>query len=419
MNEQLEQLIAATDEQIRPIHAQIERTALLNQKKVLDAFREQRISESDLVGTFGYGYDDTGRDQLEALYAKVFKAEDAIVRPQVISGTHAITLALSSHLKHGDELLYITGEPYDTLLEVIGVNGNGVGSLMDNGVSYRNVPLVDGAIDIQTVLSSIKQETKVIAIQRSKGYASRPSLMIAEIEKVCRVIKKQFPDKIIFVDNCYGEFVETLEPIEAGADLIAGSLIKNPGGGICKIGGYIAGRRELIERIGYRLTAPGIGKEAGASLYSLHEMYQGFFLSPHVVSQSLKGAVFTAGLLERLGMQTTPAFDAERTDLIQAVTFNDAQAMITFCQAIQAASPINSQFAPMPAYMPGYEDDVIMAAGTFIQGASIELTADGPLRAPYEAYVQGGLTYEHVKLAIIQAVETMIAKDVVQLSKSM
>ncbi|KAA1040340.1 aminotransferase class I/II-fold pyridoxal phosphate-dependent enzyme [Macrococcus equipercicus] len=415
MNEQLQQLITATDEQVRPVHAQIEARALINQKKVLAAFRDQRISENDLIGTFGYGYDDTGRDQLEALYARVFKAEDAIVRPQVISGTHAITLALSSQLKHGDELLYITGEPYDTLLEVIGVNGNGIGSLIENGVSYRTVPLADGRIDIQAVLQAVSPETKVIAIQRSKGYASRPSIMIAEIEAACRAIKAQFPDKIIFVDNCYGEFVETREPVEAGADLIAGSLIKNPGGGICKIGGYIAGNKALIERIGYRLTAPGIGKEAGASLYSLHEMYQGFFLSPHVVSQSLKGAVFTAALLTRLGMQTTPEFDAERTDLIQAVTFNDPDKMITFCQAIQAASPINAQFAPMPAYMPGYEDDVIMAAGTFIQGASIELTADGPLRAPYEAYVQGGLTYEHVKLAIIQAVETMQQKGIIEL----
>ncbi|TDM11841.1 aminotransferase class I/II-fold pyridoxal phosphate-dependent enzyme [Macrococcus lamae] len=415
MNDQLQQLVVTIEEQIRPVHTRIETRALFNQKKVLDAFRDQRISESDLVGTFGYGYDDTGRDQLEALYARVFKAEDAIVRPQVISGTHAITLALTSHLKHGDELLYITGEPYDTLLEVIGINGNGIGSLIENGVSYRAISLKNGKIDAKAVLNAIRLETKVIAIQRSKGYASRPSIMISEIEDICQAIKAQFPEKIIFVDNCYGEFVETREPIEAGADLIAGSLIKNPGGGICKIGGYIAGNKDLIERIGYRLTAPGIGKEAGASLYSLHEMYQGFFLSPHVVSQSLKGAVFTAALLERLGMQTTPKFDVERTDLIQAVTFNDPDKMIAFCEAIQAASPINSQFAPMPAYMPGYEDDVIMAAGTFIQGASIELTADGPIRAPYEAYVQGGLTYEHVKLAIIQAVETMIEKNILLL----
>lgn len=413
MNESLLTLVTETEHKIRPIHEKIERIALMNQKKVLDAFREQGISENHLVGTFGYGYDDEGRDQLEALYSRVFRSEDAIVRPQVISGTHAITLALSSQLKHGDELLYITGEPYDTLLEVIGVNGNGIGSLLDNGITYRSIPLNDGEINIEKVIESVTEQTKVIALQRSKGYASRPSLTIQQLEKTIQKIKAQFPDKIIFVDNCYGEFVEEREPIEVGADLIAGSLIKNPGGGICKIGGYIAGRKDLIERIGYRLTAPGIGKEAGASLYSLHEMYQGFFLSPHVVSQSLKGAVFTAAILEALGMKTTPSFDAERTDLIQAVTFNDPEKMITFCQAIQSASPINSQFAPQPAYMPGYEDDVIMAAGTFIQGASIELTADGPIREPYEAYVQGGLTYEHVKLAVIHAVETLQSKNII------
>ncbi|TDM04146.1 aminotransferase class I/II-fold pyridoxal phosphate-dependent enzyme [Macrococcus carouselicus] len=405
-------LIERIDKKVRPVHAAIEERALKNQEKVLAAFQGQHIAESDLIGTFGYGYDDTGRDQLEALYARVFKAEDAIVRPQVISGTHAITLALASNLKHGDELLYITGEPYDTLLEVIGVNGTGIGSLIENGVTYNTVPLKEGEIDIESVLAALSVKTKVIAIQRSKGYASRPSLTIAQIEAAIKVIRTMHPDKIIFVDNCYGEFVEEREPIEIGADLIAGSLIKNPGGGLCKIGGYIAGKKELIERIGYRLTAPGIGKEAGASLYSLHEMYQGFFLAPHVVSQSLKGAVFTAAILEELGMETSPKYNDNRTDLIQSVTFNDAEKMITFCQAIQSASPINSQFAPMPAYMPGYEDDVIMAAGTFIQGASIELTADGPLRAPYEAYVQGGLTYEHVKLAIIQAVRALQDKGI-------
>ncbi|GGA96068.1 hypothetical protein ERX37_03235 [Macrococcus hajekii] len=408
----MNELIKKIDQKIRPVHEAIEARALVNQEKVLSSFQEQRIAESDLIGTFGYGYDDTGRDQLEALYARVFKAEDAIVRPQVISGTHAITLALASHLATGDELLYITGEPYDTLLEVIGVNGNGIGSLIENGVSYDTVTLKDGEIDINTVLERITNKTKVIAIQRSKGYASRPSLTIAQLEKAITEIKDVYPDKIIFVDNCYGEFVEEREPIEVGADLIAGSLIKNPGGGICKIGGYIAGNQALIERIGYRLTAPGIGKEAGASLYSLHEMYQGFFLAPHVVSQSLKGAVFTAALLGELGMKTSPAYDDIRTDLIQSVTFDDAVKMVKFCQAIQSASPINSQFAPMPAYMPGYEDDVIMAAGTFIQGASIELTADGPLRAPYEAYIQGGLTYEHVKLAIIQAVKSLEIEEI-------
>lgn len=411
----LQHLIEQTDIKIAEQLKLIEQRALFNQKKVLDAFSALKISEGDLVGSNGYGYDDMGRDNLEAVYSHVFKAEDTIVRPQVISGTHAITLALQANLMHGDELIYITGKPYDTLLEVIGVEGNGIGSLIEQGVKYQHIELKDNQINISSVLDAMSDNTKMIAIQRSKGYSSRPSLSIVQIESAIQAIKAQYPNVIIFVDNCYGEFVEDREPIEVGADLIAGSLIKNPGGGICKIGGYISGRKDLIERIGYRLTAPGIGKEAGATLYSLLEMYQGFFLSPHVVSQALKGAVFTSAILSQLGMETTPRFDDYRTDLIQSVTFNDKEKMILFCQAIQSASPINSQFLPMPAYMPGYTDDVIMAAGTFIQGASIELTADGPIRAPYEAYIQGGLTYEHVKLAIIKAIENLVEKQVLTL----
>ncbi|WP_414051349.1 aminotransferase class I/II-fold pyridoxal phosphate-dependent enzyme [Macrococcus animalis] len=411
----LQELINKTDLKVKEQFIQIEQIALFNQKKVLDAFRAIKISEGDLVGSNGYGYDDIGRDNLEAVYSHVFKSEDTIVRPQIISGTHAITLALQANLMHGDELLYITGKPYDTLLEVIGVEGNGIGSLIEQGVIYQHIELKDNEFDIPTILETMTEHTKMIAIQRSKGYSSRPSLSIAQIETVIHAIKKVNPNVIIFVDNCYGEFVEEREPIEVGADLIAGSLIKNPGGGICKIGGYVSGRKDLIERIGYRLTAPGIGKEAGATLYSLLEMYQGFFLSPHVVSQSLKGAVFTSAILSDLGLKTTPEYDAKRTDLIQSVTFNDKEKMILFCQAIQNASPINSQFMPMPAYMPGYTDDVIMAAGTFIQGASIELTADGPIRVPFEAYIQGGLTYEHVKIAIISAIENLIENKVITL----
>ncbi|UBH23342.1 methionine gamma-lyase family protein [Macrococcus armenti] len=414
-NRQLQQLIEQNEMKIEPVFKKIDQVALFNQKKVLDAFNEIKITDADLGGTNGYGYDDSGRDNLEAVYAQVFKAEDAIVRPQVISGTHAITLALSANLKHGDELIYITGKPYDTLLEVVGVTGNGIGSLIENGVSYKDIALLNDEIDIERVLQSITKKTKVIGIQRSKGYSSRKSLTVNQIGEAIQAIKAVHPNIIIFVDNCYGEFTEYREPIEVGADIIAGSLIKNPGGGLCKIGGYIAGRKDLIERVGYRLTAPGIGKEAGASLYSLHEMYQGFFLSPHVVSQSLKGAVFTSAMLQSLNMNTTPKWDDERTDLIQSVIFNDKEKMITFTQAIQMASPINSQYLPMPAYMPGYTDDVIMAAGTFIQGASIELTADGPIRAPYEVYVQGGLTYEHVKLAIIKAIEILIEKNIISL----
>ncbi|MCJ0934160.1 methionine gamma-lyase family protein [Mammaliicoccus sciuri] len=415
MEQKLKELIIDVEKELRPYFDQIEQNALIAQEHVLDAFHEVKITESDLIGTTGYGYDDIGRDHLEDVYSKVFKAEDSLVRPQIISGTHAITLALNSQLKYGEELLYITGTPYDTLLEVIGINGNGIGSFIEQGIAYREVPLKQNKIDIHSVLENINENTKVIAIQRSKGYSSRPSLTIEQIEQAIKAIKEVYPDKIIFVDNCYGEFVEDKEPIEIGADLIAGSLIKNPGGGLAKIGGYISGKANLIERCAYRLTAPGIGKEAGASLGSLPEMYQGFFLAPHVVSQSLKGALFTSRLLEKLNMTTTPHYQDKRTDIIQSVTFETKEQMIAFCQSIQHASPINAHFSPMPSYMPGYEDDVIMAAGTFIQGSSIELTADGPIRTPYEAYIQGGLTYEHVKIAITRAVQHLIKQNLVEL----
>lgn len=409
----IQHIVSKVEETLTPLFKEIEETAYINQEKVLDAFHHVKASENDLVGSTGYGYDDFGRDHLEEIYAYTFKAEDAIVRPQIISGTHAITLALQSTLKYGDELMYITGSPYDTLLEVIGVNGNGIESLKEHGVTYKEVALKDGMIDIEMVLNTISKQTKVVAIQRSKGYGQRPSITVDEIETAISQIKQRYPNVIIFVDNCYGEFVERREPIEVGADLIAGSLIKNPGGGLAKIGGYIAGRKDLIERCGYRLTAPGIGKEAGASLFSLQEMYQGFFLAPHVVSQSLKGSLFTSLLLEKMNMNTVPKYDAKRTDLIQTVQFDTKEQMIAFCQSIQHASPINAHFSPEPSYMPGYEDDVIMAAGTFVQGSSIELSADGPIRPPYEAYVQGGLTYEHVKIAVTRAVMNLKEQNLI------
>ena len=409
----IQHIVSKVEETLTPLFKEIEETAYINQEKVLNAFHHVKASENDLVGSTGYGYDDFGRDHLEEIYAHTFKAEDALVRPQIISGTHAITLALQSTLKYGDELMYITGSPYDTLLEVIGVNGNGIESLKEHGVTYKEVALKDGMIDVETVLNTISKQTKVIAIQRSKGYGQRPSITVDEIENVISQIKQRYPNVIVFVDNCYGEFVERREPIEVGADLIAGSLIKNPGGGLAKIGGYIAGRKDLIERCGYRLTAPGIGKEAGASLFSLQEMYQGFFLAPHVVGQSLKGSLFTSLLLEKMNMNTVPKYDAKRTDLIQTVQFDTKEQMIAFCQSIQHASPINAHFSPEPSYMPGYEDDVIMAAGTFVQGSSIELSADGPIRPPYEAYVQGGLTYEHVKIAVTRAVMNLKEQNLI------
>ncbi|WP_394120517.1 aminotransferase class I/II-fold pyridoxal phosphate-dependent enzyme [Planococcus donghaensis] len=383
-------------------------TAYVNQKKVLEAFHRQRVSDHHFNPSTGYGYDDEGRDTLERVYADVFKAEAALVRPQIISGTHAITISLFGVLRPGDELLYLTGKPYDTLDSIVSGGEKDTGSLKDFGISYQHVELdTDNNIDWSAAEKAISSQTKVIAIQRSRGYDTRPSFTIEEIGEMVLNIRRLKPEAIIFVDNCYGEFVEQQEPIEVGADLIAGSLIKNPGGGLAKIGGYIAGRKDLIEKCGYRMTSPGIGAEAGASLNALPDMYQGFFMAPHIVSQALKGAIFTSALLERAGMKTTPHWSDKRTDLIQSVSFQTADQMIAFCQTIQASSPVNAQFKPEAAYMPGYEDDVIMAAGTFVQGSSIELTADGPIRPPYTAFVQGGLTYEHVKIAVLNSVESL------------
>ncbi|MFJ6207595.1 aminotransferase class I/II-fold pyridoxal phosphate-dependent enzyme [Lysinibacillus sp. NPDC092081] len=399
-------LAAKIEEKVRSFHAKVEDMAFFNQQKVLAAFRKHQVSDYHLHPSNGYGYDDEGRDNLERVYAEVFGAEAAIVRPQIISGTHAITLSLFGVLRPGDELLYISGQPYDTLQSIVDGGDKDTGSLKDYKIGYRHVDLIDNqAIDWEGVAAAITPSTKMIAIQRSKGYATRPSFTISQITEMCAKIRELAPNAVIFVDNCYGEFVEAQEPTEVGADLMAGSLIKNPGGGLAKIGGYIAGRADLVEKCAYRMTSPGIGAEAGATLNTLSDFYQGFFLAPHVVSQALKGAIFTAAMLGEIGMNTSPSYDANRTDLIQSVSFQTAEQMIAFCREIQANSPINAHYAPEPAYMPGYEDDVIMAAGTFIQGSSIELTADGPIRPPFTAFIQGGLTYEHVKFAICSAVQ--------------
>ncbi|WML39180.1 methionine gamma-lyase family protein [Neobacillus sp. OS1-2] len=415
--ENLQPLVSEVEKQIAKVHKEIDEKIEMNQFRVLRSFQNNRVSDSHFIPSTGYGYDDIGRDTLESVYADVFGGEAGLVRPQIISGTHAISIALFGVLRPGDELLYITGKPYDTLEEIVGIRGNGVGSLREFGISYDSVDLTnDGGIDWDNVAKKIKPNTKMIGIQRSKGYATRPSFTIAEIGEMIHFVKEINQDLVVFVDNCYGEFVEGQEPCHVGADLMAGSLIKNPGGGIAKTGGYIVGKKKWVEACSYRMTSPGIGAEAGASLYSLQEMYQGFFLAPHVVGQALKGAVFTAAMLEKLGMNSSPRWDAKRTDLIQSVQFNDPDKMIAFCQAIQFASPINSYVTPHPSYMPGYEDDVIMAAGTFIQGASIELTADGPIRPPYVAYVQGGLTYAHVKMAICLAVDLLVEKGLIELN---
>ena len=412
--EVLQPIVTEVEQQIKPIHEKIDERIDSNQFRVLKSFQDNKVSDSHFNPSTGYGYDDYGRDTLEKIYAQVFGAEAGLVRPQIISGTHAISIALFGVLRPGDELLYITGKPYDTLEEIVGLRGNGSGSLKEFGISYQSVDLLhSGGIDYEAVEKAMKPNTKMIGIQRSKGYATRPSFTIEEIREMIRFVKEINPNVVVFVDNCYGEFVEELEPCHVGADLMAGSLIKNPGGGLVKTGGYIVGKPEWVEACSYRLTSPGIGAEAGASLYSLQEMYQGFFLAPHVVGQALKGAVFTAAMLEKLGMNSNPKWDSKRTDLIQSVQFDDRDKMVAFCQAIQFASPINSYVTPYPSYMPGYEDDVIMAAGTFIQGASIELTADGPTRPPFVAYIQGGLTYSHVKIAICLALNSLLEKKLI------
>ncbi len=408
LTEETMALAKKIEEKVKPYFDKADEMAFYNQQKVLSAFRNNNVSESHFYPSTGYGYDDEGRDTLERVYAETFGAEAAIVRPQIISGTHAITLSLFGVLRPGDELIYITGKPYDTLQSIVDGGDKDTGSLKDFNISYQHVDLIDDRdVDWEKVKKVVSAKTKVIAIQRSKGYATRPSFTIDQIADMIKNIRAIKEDVIIFVDNCYGEFVDAVEPTELGADLMAGSLIKNPGGGLAKVGGYIAGKAKYVEQCSYRMTSPGIGAEAGPSLNALLDMYQGFFLSPHVVAQALKGAIFTAATLEEIGMKPSPRYDAKRTDLIQSVSFNTPEQMIQFCQSIQANSPVNAQFAPQPAPMPGYEDDVIMAAGTFVQGASIELSADGPIRPPYTAYVQGGLTYEHVKYAILNALQNL------------
>lgn len=412
----LQPLVKKVEEQILPIHQKIDQLVEKNQFRVLKSFQNHRVSETHFTPSTGYGYNDMGRDTLEEVYAEVFGAEAGLVRQQIISGTHAISTALFGVLRPGDELLYITGKPYDTLEDIVGIHGDSVGSLKEYNITYQSVPLTgEGRVNFEAVAKAIRPHTKVIGIQRSKGYGDRPSFTVEEIGEMIRFVKAIKEDVIVFVDNCYGEFAEEMEPCHVGADLMAGSLIKNPGGGIVKNGGYIVGKEELVEACAYRLTSPGIGREAGASLYSLLEMYQGFFLAPLIVGQAMKGAVFTSALLSELGMNTTPKWDEKRTDLIQSVQFDDEEKMVAFCQAIQYASPVDSFVTPCPSEMPGYEDDVIMAAGTFIQGASIELSADGPIRPPYVAYVQGGLTYAHVKIAVCSALDQLSEKGLIRL----
>jgi cystathionine beta-lyase family protein involved in aluminum resistance len=414
--ERLRPIVQEVEAMIAGRHQEIAALVDYNQLKVLRSFQKHEVNEFHFAPSTGYGYDDTGRATLEAIYADVFGGEAALVRPHIISGTHAIAICLFGLLRPGDELLYITGRPYDTLEEVVGVRGEGQGSLKDYGIGYRYVPLTpEGEVDFAAVAEAITPNTKVIGIQRSRGYADRPSFTIAKLEEMIRFVKGRNPELIVFVDNCYGEFTEEREPLQVGADIMAGSLIKNPGGGLVKTGGYIVGRQDLVKLASYRMAAPGIGAEGGASLYSLLEMYQGFFLAPHVVGEALKGAIFSSALLERLGFRTNPLWHEPRTDLIQSVEFGSAERLIAFCQGIQKAAPVDSHVTPYPSDMPGYADPVIMAAGTFIQGASIEFSADGPIRPPYLGFVQGGLTYSHVKVGILTALDLLLEKGLLEL----
>ncbi len=396
----------------------IDRVAEYNQLKVLKAMQEAKVSEACLLGTTGYGYNDLGRDTLEAVYAGIFQTQDALVRPQITCGTHALALALMSNLRPGDELLSTVGKPYDTLEEVIGIRPSR-GSLAEYGITYKQVELLaDGSFDYDGIRQALNSRTKMVTIQRSKGYQTRPTLSVAAIGELIAFLKGIKPDLICMVDNCYGEFVELQEPSQVGADMVVGSLIKNPGGGLAPTGGYIVGKKECVENAACRLTSPGLAKEVGASLGMTASFYQGLFLAPTVTASALKGAIFAANIYERLGFSVIPDAREQRHDIIQAVTFGTPQGVVAFCKGIQAAAPVDSFVTPQPWDMPGYDSQVIMAAGAFVSGSSIELSADGPIKPPYAVYFQGGLTWPHAKFGILKSLQQLVEDGVVALSDS-
>ena len=402
-------------EALKERFAAIDETAEYNQLKVIAAMQKAHVSAECFNASSGYGYDDIGRDTLEEVYAAAFHTEAALVRPQITCGTHALAIALAGNLRPGDELLSISGRPYDTLEEVIGIRPS-CGSLAEYGVTYAQVDLLeDGSFDYEGIEKALRPQTRLIEIQRSKGYQTRPTLSVAQIGEAIAFIKERRPDVIVMVDNCYGEFVERLEPSDFDADMIVGSLIKNPGGGLAPIGGYIAGTKECVERAAYRLTCPGLGKEVGASLGVMRSFYQGFFLAPTVTAAALKGAIFAANVYERLGFKVVPNGSESRHDIIQAVEFGFPEGLTSFCEGIRAAAPVDSYVTPEPWAMPGYDSDVIMAAGAFVQGSSIELSADGPLKPPYAVYFQGGLTWPHAKLGILMSLQKLYEKGHVTL----
>lgn len=403
----------AIEQDLKARFARIDEIAEYNQLKVVKAMQEAKVQEACLLGTTGYGYNDIGRDTLEEVYAHIFHTEDALVRPQITCGTHALALALMSNLRPGDELLSPVGKPYDTLEEVIGIRPS-KGSLAEYGVTYKQVDLLsDGGFDYDGIRASINDKTKLVTIQRSKGYQTRPTLSVERIGELISFIKRIKPSIICMVDNCYGEFVETIEPSDVGADMVVGSLIKNPGGGLAPIGGYIAGKKECVENAAYRLTSPGLGKEVGASLGILTQFYQGLFMAPTVTASALKGAIFAANLYERFGFGVLPNGSEDRFDIIQSITFGKPEGVIAFCEGVQSAAPVDSFVTPEPWDMPGYDSQVIMAAGAFVSGSSIELSADGPIAPPYAVYFQGGLTYPHARFGILKTVQYMLDKGLI------
>ena len=413
---ELLRLVEEAEESIRESFEKLDDIKTYNQYKVLDVFRKCRISDMHFRWNTGYGYDDPGREALEKLYAGIFHTEDAIVRPLIVNGTHALTLTLTGILRPGDEIVYCTGGPYDTLEEVIGIRGQGKGSLKEFGVTYRQVDLLpDGSIDLEGVRGAINDRTKMMCVQRATGYAWRKAITIPQIEEWASLVKSINPEIITMADNCYGEFLDVKEPTDAGVDVMAGSLIKNPGGGIALAGGYIAGRKDLSELISYRMTSPGIGKECGLMFGQSRSMLQGMFLAPSVVNGAIKGAMLCAALFERLGFEVCPGVKDVRSDIIQSVKLRSEEAMVAFCKGIQSAAPVDSFVTPEPWDMPGYDDPVVMAAGAFVQGSSIELSADGPIREPYIVYFQGGLTYEHSKFGVIKAAQEMLNAGLIRI----
>ena len=403
------------EKQLKERFEEIDKRAEYNQLKVVQAMQKNRVCEACFYPSSGYGYNDLGRETLEQVYADTFHTESALVRPQITCGTHALAVALFGNLRPGDELLSPVGKPYDTLEEVIGIRPS-CGSLAEYGVTYRQVELLkDGTFDYEKIREAINEKTKMVTIQRSKGYLTRPSFSVEQIGRLITFVKSIKPDVICMVDNCYGEFVDVIEPTDVGADLMAGSLIKNPGGGLAPIGGYIVGKKDLVENASYRLTSPGLGKEVGATLGVNQSFFQGFFLAPTVVKSALKAAVFAANIYERLGFPVIPDGKEPRQDIIQAVTLGTPEGVIAFCQGIQAGSPVDSYVAPEPWDMPGYDSEVIMAAGAFVQGSSIELSADGPMKPPYAVYFQGGLTWEHAKYGILMSLQKLAEQNLVSL----